>query len=216
MDDSIKILVIDDHPSYLEGVSLLLRLIMPNSTILTAKDGSNARALLRLHVDIDWILLDLNLPDCSGVELVRYLNDNKTLAHIVVISGEDDPGTIDEILNYGVSGFLTKDFDSQVLTQCINTIENDGVYLAPKHKQMLNNYRSGWLKEKQLIEEVITSRQLQTLLLIAKGYSNHEIADQLGITESTIKKHVSLLIAIFESDNRTHCVAEARRLKFVD
>lgn len=216
LDNSMKFLVIDDHPSYLEGVSLLLRSIMPDAIIITAKDGADAREKLKQHVDIDWILLDINLPDCSGVDLIHYFRKLKVLANIVVITAEDDPGVIDEVLKYCTNGFLTKDFDSRTLLECISAIENDMVYLSPKHTQMLTNYRSGWLRKRTEIEDQLSSRQQQTLLLIAEGFNNLEIADQLGIEECTIKKHVSSLMTLFAANNRTHCVAKARRLGLVD
>jgi len=72
------------------------------------------------------------------------------------------------------------------------------------------------LKEKQLIEESISNRQKQILLMLVKGYNNKEIAQNLGISESTANTQVSSLISIFKADNRTHCVAEARRMKIVN
>ena len=67
-----------------------------------------------------------------------------------------------------------------------------------------------------MIEETISERQRQTLLLVVKGYSNKEIAESLGISENTVKTHVSSLISLFDTDNRTHCAAEARRLRIVE
>ena len=215
MNEDIKVLVIDDHPSFVEGVSLILQSIIPDATILTALNGSAARNLLKQQPDIDWILLDINLPDCSGLELITHFRKIKLIANIVIITGADDPDIINQALTLHVNGFLTKDFDSKTLSECINAIEHDRVFLTNKHASELKNYRESLLKEKQSIEQIISQRQRQTLVMIAKGYSNAEIAKSLDISESTVKTHVSSLISLFEADNRTHCVAEARRLKVV-
>ena len=214
--EPLNILIIDDHPSYLEGVSLLLQSIMPRAQIVRSLTGAEAKELLIKRTDFDWILLDINLPDCSGIDLIRHFNDIKLLAHIVVITSDDDPAIMDLALTLHVSGFLTKDFDFNVLSQCVAAIENNNIFLLPKHAQQLKSYRENSLREKQLIQQTMSQRQQQALLLLAKGCSNLEIANLMSISESTVKTHVSCLIALFEADNRTHCVIEARRLNFVD
>lgn len=216
MNEPIKILIIDDHPAYLQGVTSLLQPIIPSAIITTALNGADTLKLLKQHPDTDWVFLDITLPDCSGLELLEQFKANKLLANIVVISADNDPNIIDQAFKLHVNGFLTKDFDSKVLLDCIRTIEDDRIYLIPEHAYQLKSYRNSVLQEKKLIEKNITERLTHTLVLIAKGYSNREIANSMGISESTVKKHTSSLIALFEADNRTHCVGEARRLNFID
>ncbi len=211
-----KILVIDDHPSFIEGISLLLQSIIPNATIINALNGAEALALANKKPDIDWIFLDINLPDTSGISLIEHFENKKILANIVVMTSENNPDLIDQVLKRHVSGYLTKDFNRKILHECISVIEDGGVFLLPEHTRQLKNFRESLLKEKQLIEQSISDRQKQTLLMLVKGYSNKEIAQNLCISESTVKTHVSSLISLFEADNRTHCVAEARRLQILD
>ena len=216
MDESIKILITDDHPSYLEGVTSILHSIIPKATILTALNGADTLTHLRQNPDIDWILLDINLPDCSGIELLQQFKKLKTIANIIVITADNSPDLIDQALNHHVNGFLTKDFNHQILSDCFHHIENDLIFLTAEHSRQLKNYRESILLEKKQIVEHLSERLKQTLLMIAKGYSNQEISISLGISGSTVKKHVGSLITLFEADNRTHCVAEARRLKFLN
>ncbi len=215
MTDLVKVLIIDDHPTFLEGFSLIIKNTIPDSTILNALNGKEALSLLEKQTDIDWIFLDVNLPDINGIKLIARFNDNKVTANIVIVSSADKPQMIDQILKHHASGFLTKDFDRHLLAQCIDTIEQGGIFLTKRHSQQLNNYRDSVLKEKNTIKNKMSLRQQQILLLVAKGYSNQEIATSLNLSESTIKTHVSTLIALFDSDNRTHCAAEARRLDFI-
>jgi len=211
-----KILIIDDHPSFIEGVSLLLHSIFPNATLSNALDGADALTLINNQPDIDWIFLDINLPDISGIKLIEHFERNKVPANIVIMTSESNPDIIDQVLKRHVSGYLTKDFNREILHNCTKAIENGDVFLTPEHTRQLKNFRESLLKEKQLIEEFISDRQKQTLLMLVKGYSNKEIAQNLSISESTVKTHVSSLISLFEADNRTHCVAEARRLQIIE
>lgn len=216
MNETTKILIVDDHPSYLKGVSSILDSILPSATISTALNGVECLSILRQHPDTDWILLDINLPDCSGIELLEQFKKLRIIANIIVITADNSPDLIDHALNHHVNGFLTKDFNHQILSDCFNSIENDRLFLTDEHALQLKNYRESNLLEKKQIEEHLSERHQQILMMIAKGYNNHEIANSLGISESTVKKHVSSVMALFEADNRTHCVAEARRLKLLN
>jgi len=216
MNIHTKILVADDHPSYVEGVSLLLQSFLPKPLIITALNGTEVLSQLKQNIDVEWILLDMNLPDYSGIELLKRFNKTKLIAHVIVVTAENNPDIIDQVLKLHANGFLTKNFDRKLLEKCFHTIENDTIFLTPEHARQLNDYRESILLEKEHIEESMSGRHIQTLTLIAKGYSNSEIATSLCISESTVKKHSSALLDIFEADNRTHCVAEARRLKFID
>lgn len=210
--EATKVLIVDDHPAFIEGLSVVLHSIIPSVRVLSALTGAEAFDLLAQHVDIDYVLLDLHLPDQSGLDMISRFRDDKLLTHIVVITSESRLDMIDQALASHVSGFLTKDFDRNILAECFDTIEKGDVFMVPELALQLKHYRESSSVEKHTIESQLSKRQEQALLLIAKGYSNQEIATVLGISESTVKTHVSSLIALFEADNRTHCVAEARRL----
>lgn len=98
------------------------------------------------------------------------------------------------------------------LVEAIDT----ATFLTAEHSNELNYYRESQMLETQHIKESLSTRQFETLTLLSKGLSNLEIADNMKITESTVKSHVSSLMELFEATNRTHCVSEARRLKLLD
>lgn len=215
MSDFEKILIVDDHPVVLDGITLSLGEVMSDSILLTALSGLDAREIVADHNDIDLIILDVNLPDIDGVELIKIFEKLKLAASIIVLSSDDSPVVIDRALKQHASGFLSKSFSKVELQKCIDTVEHGQVYLSKKHQQQLNLFRVSVLKEKQSIEAKMSERQFQTLQLLANGYSNQEIASSLQIVESTVKSHVYALMGIFDADNRTHCVAEARRLGLI-
>ncbi len=207
-----KFLIVDDHPVVLDGLGLLLRDLNPTSSFFTAFSGREAIDLVNENRDLDWIFMDVKLPDADGIELLSQLETRKITANIVVLSSDSSPSTIDRALQHSASGFLSKSFDRLELKQCIQDIKCGRIYLDAQLQVELNHYRQSVLAERQHIEASLTQRQRQTLFYLAQGYSNREIAGSIKVTESTVKSHVQALMALFEAHNRTHCVAEAMRL----
>ncbi len=209
-----NILVIDDHPVFVDGITSFIRNVLPNSNIVTCVNGDETLKQLHRSIGFDWIFLDINLPDVSGLELLKQFLELKVLANVIVVSSDENPETIHAALELHANGFISKQFNTDVFKKCMQTIERGGVYLDKQQAQSLKNYREGIFIEKKYIQENISERQQEALLMISKGLSNQEIAALMNISESTVKTHISLLMNLFEADNRSHCVAEAKRLGF--
>ncbi len=211
-----QILVVDDHPIFVDGISALLKNIVPNANIVACINGKDALHQLQKPIQFDWVFLDINLPDTTGIDLLKQFLSLKILANVVIVSSDENPETIHQCLELHANGFISKQFNKDIFEQCIQTIERGNVYLEEKQSQLVKNYREGIYVEKTHILKHISERQSEALQMIAKGYSNQEIADMMNVTQSTVKTHISLLMSLFEVDNRSHCVAEARRLGFID
>lgn len=210
-----KILIVDDHPVVLDGLRLLLGDLFTDAEFYMADSGRKVMDVLDQNHDLDWIFMDVNLPDADGIELLMLLKSKKTSANTIVLSSDSSPAIADRALKHGASGFLSKSFDRSELKQCIHSIGKGQIYLETGLRLELTNYRHSVLAEIQHIEARLTRRQRQTLIYLAQGYSNREIAMSFNITESTVKSHVKALMALFEADNRTHCVSEATRLSII-
>lgn len=215
MPNSEKVLIVDDHPIVLDGLRLLLSDVMNGPQVFTACSGSQALNVVENNKDIDWIFLDVNLPDIDGIDLMMSMESKKITANIVVLSSDSSPSVTDRALKHHANGFLSKSFVQSDLVDCIGAIEQGNIFLMPQLQPQLKSYRNSVLLEKQLIEAQISNRQMQTLKLLVTGNSNLEIAKSLGIVESTVKSHIHALMTLFNADNRTHCAAEARRLNIV-
>ena len=215
MGNSARILIVDDHPVVLDGLALILGDLFPGSDIITASDGLSANALVDTYLDFDWIFLDVKLPDVSGVDLLEQFEASKLTAHTVILSSDNDPGVIDSVLKKNASGFLAKSFNRSELLECIAVIESGQNYLGKELAKELAHFRQYTLSEQKRIESRLTERQHETLLLLATGYSNKEIAVSFNIAESSVKSRVKSLMELFGADNRTHCVHEAKRLSII-
>lgn len=205
-------MIVDDHPVVLDGLASALTDLKPQGSIHKAVDGQSADALVSLNRDIDWIFIDFHLPDFNAIELMERFDSMKLTAKTVVMSSDDSPDMIDKVMSMNPSAYLSKSFNRDELQQCIDTVEAGQIYLAPSLRMELTSYRRSILAERQRIMSQLSERRLSTLALIAAGYSNKEIASSFNVAESTIKSRVKSLMVLFEADNRTHCVFEARRL----
>ena len=210
-----KILIVDDHPVVVDGLVLILEQLMPSCTIVTAGSGSSACELVDNHRNADWIFLDVNLPDADGIELLKRFDDMKLTAQTIILSRDCSPQVVDRAIRHRANGFLSKSFDRSELTRCIQVVEAGDIYLAPALQIELKHYQNSVLEDRRRIESALTPRSLQTLSLMEAGYSNKEIASSCNIAESTVKSRVKVLMTLFDADNRTHCVFEAKRLNII-
>ena len=207
-----KILIVDDHPIYLDGLQLIFSDIISNAEFLRASSIKEAKLVIEQHVNIDWVILDQNLPDGSGLKLLKELRDSFLASPIIMVSALDDISLIDECLNAGANGFIGKDSSKDVYAQSLKEIEKGKVFLTANIHKQISYFRQFTQGESKYILSVLTVRQKQILPLLMEGYTNQEIAESIGISLSTVKHHVTGLINNFNCENRTHCAAEARRL----
>ena len=137
------------------------------------------------------------------------------MSNIVMLSSELSIEMIEEMLSLNVNGVLSKAFDKKTFSECFKTVEQGLVFLNPEFKKNVEFYRQGVLRERRSIQESMSERQLDILRLISDGYSNSEIDDKQGLSISTVKTYVGQILQLLNAKNRTHCIAEAQRLKII-
>lgn len=207
-----QILVIDDHPVYSDGIAYMLQSIFPDAVILQAHTGKEALKLAAERIDIDWIFVDYQLPDMNGHQVLSSLNDLMVAAPVVMMSGSDDIALVTEALERGASGFIPKAHGKVTFQECLSVVQAGQTYLPAELKARVDHYRRTVLDARATITGQLSGRRQEVLVLMSEGYTNSEMAKTLGIAEATIKTHVSALLSIFDVDNRSHCIAEARKL----
>ena len=207
------VLVIDDHPIFLDGIVPLISSLFENSIVLVALSGAEAIKVVDVHPEIEWIFLDIKLPDINGLDLLTKFSERKILAPTLIVSGYDDIDLVDTAFEKGISAFLPKSASKNQFKLAIDEIDQNGFYCSSDMNQRLHDYRS---QNKQTLNQIgshLTKRQKEILILIKEGYSNGEIAEVLKISESTVKGHVSVLLTLLDVTNRTQWAAEATRRK---
>lgn len=202
----LNLMVVDDHPLYVEGLMLALTRLTPTDHIQAFTNGIDALEWVLSGKRVDLILLDLNLPDQDGISFLQQIRKRKLPIPIVMLSASEDPADVHASLVAGASGFISKASGSAQIIASINEALA-GNPCVPDFYQASANLTS------TLSEELnITPRQLEVLKLLASGMPNKRICTTLGLTEHTVKSHLKALFSALEVHNRTECVNVAMRL----
>ena len=198
--DRIRLLVADDHPMLREGLVAVLGTQPDFEVVGEAADGEEVVRLAG-DLDPDVILLDLEMPGTDGVEALERLRDAGARAHTLVFTAYDTDQRILGSLRAGARGYLLKGASRQEIFGAIRTIHAGGSLLEPTVADRLLNRIDG--EEDVPQNRRLTPRELEVLALLARGLKNAEIAEQLFISERTVKFHVGSILAKLEAQNRT-------------
>ncbi len=195
-------MIVDDHALMREGLGQLLAGLYPDLVLLHAANGAQAVAMLLPQRDIDLVLLDYQLPDMTGLDILRQFARVQPTLAVLVISGSANPNLMRQTLSAGARGFVQKTGNTQALVQAIDAVLNDGTYTPPE-LQALVALGNG-------IRTVDLSPRQETVLYgLMDGRSNREIALELNVSEETVKTHVSAILRFFNAENRTQAALAA-------
>jgi len=208
MSDPITILIVDDHEVVRKGVRGYLDTLSEFEVVAEAQSGELAVDLAQKHVP-DVILMDLVLPGMDGVETTRIIKNISPRTQIVVLTSFHDDALVFPALKAGAISYILKDMKMDKLAEAVRKAYRGEVILHPKvAARVLHNIR----KENQADEEIytkLTDREMDVLKLIAKGYSNSQIAEDLVISENTVKGHVSNILSKLHLADRTQAAVYA-------
>lgn len=198
---TLKVLVIEDHELYREGLELLLKEVIPGVQLVAAADFPSARLALANHADIALILLDIQIPGTTGLEGLEAIKNAYPALPLVVVSSVNHYASIQQMLNLGADGFIAKSCSKATMLKALQDVLNGEKVIVGE----------------QAAADVLSlsPRQVTILELMALGLSNKEIAAQLHISPATVREYVSDLLLIFSCENRTQTVLKARSLGFI-
>jgi len=196
----INVLIADDHPLIREGLSKILSLDEDIKIIGEAKDGREAvKMTMKTHPDV--VLMDINMPHMNGIEAARVIKSELPHVGIIALTIHDDQEYIDEMIESGVSGFLLKDVEPEILVKSVRDVSRGKSLFKEDFSGNKNSDRKVYLKKDGL--ENLTRRELDVLHLIAKGMCNKDIAETLFISEKTVKNHLTNIFKKISVDDRT-------------
>ena len=204
----MKILLIDDHALFRSGLKFLLSDL--DETLVFGEARSVTDTEQHVGSVFDLILLDWNLPGISGSAGLQALRERFSGTTIVVLSGEEDPALVRQAIDLGASGFIPKASMPAVLISALRLILAGGIYLPAqllmRRQQNLSNRDNPASAAELKLSEQLTGRQFDALMLAVKGKSNKQIARELGVSEGTIKQHLSTAFRLLGVSNRTEAV----------
>ena len=201
MKQKIKILIADDHAIVRIGLSALLKTEPDLSVVGVAKDGEEAIAeALRLKPDL--IIMDLMMPKKNGVEATAAIHERLPDAKIVILTTFAASDGIKHALDAGATGAVMKTAEDAELVSIIRTVAAGGTVISNEIQQLLT--------EDPPAEE-LTPRQLEILESVTRGFTNADIAKQLGLREQSVKEHISAILVKIGAANRSEAVAITMR-----
>ncbi|MFT6465895.1 response regulator [Halopseudomonas sp.] len=201
-----RLLLIDDHQIYLDGLSLTLQNLCQDVRLDHAHNANEAEQNASEHA-YDLILLDLQLPDSSGLALLQKLRKIDALVPIAILTASNSASDLDAAMQLGASGFISKTADGNTLL--------DAVMRLLFGEQVVIGNGMPTDRQASARELGVTPRQLEILDLLSEGLPNKVICQRLNLSEDTVKTHLKALFITFDCHNRTECVGIARKLGLV-
>lgn len=203
----IRVVVVDDHPLYRQALADTVGAAPELDLVGSAGDGPTGLELIRT-LDPEIAILDVRIADCDGPEIARGIEQSGLRTRILFISAYDDGATVHRALSAGGNGFLSKDAGSTEIRRAIVGIMRGELVLAPTAGRQL----TAELRRQRLPESPpLTVREQQMLERIAEGQSVAEMAEELHLSQATVKTHLRSLYAKLEVSERAAAVAAAMR-----
>jgi DNA-binding NarL/FixJ family response regulator len=199
----MKILLVDDHRLLAEALTSLIQTRFEACTVQLA--GSLAQALAVLDDTTGLVLLDLGLPDASGMQALRAIRSQAPQVRLVVLSADDRAETVSQAIELGASGFVSKQADSRALMRALADTLDGGIPLPPA-------VLATWPVELPAAGPELTPRQRDVLRLLLQGHANKLICRALGLSESSVKTHLEAVYRRLGVSTRTQAVVAAARL----
>lgn len=197
----IRILTVDDHPILREGIAAV---IGTQPDMVLAGEASNGREAVERHreLDPDVTLMDIQMPEMDGVDAIRAIRAEAPEARIVVLTTYDGDVQAMRALQAGASGYLLKSMLRKELLDTIRAVHAGRRRISPEVAVSIAEHHD---------DDRLSPREVEVLELIATGHANKSVADELGISEETVKSHVRNILAKLGANDRTHAVTIARR-----
>lgn len=201
----MRMLIVDDHQLFIDGIRHVLNRLAPDAVITEANTSLSAIDILESGESFDLVFIDLVIPGMDGLSILKRLHARGIWYPLVILSGDENVRTIKAALELGALGFIPKSFSSEEMLSALRSILEGELFVPQTISQQLNDLKPRRFRQ----NGNITRRQLQVLELMAEGYTNRQIAATLCLTEHTIKAHVSALFIELNVANRTECVQTA-------
>ncbi len=208
-----KILILDDHPLFADGLGLILSTMGDHIKTDIAKDAFEALGDKPSLLAYDLVLIDLHMPRFNGFGFLTAVKTQQLPIDVAVISGSDKLSDVEKAIRLGAKGFIPKESASQEMIKAVNDLLEGKRYLPLQFDGKVD-----WVlpeQRKPIKANPLTNRQTQVLELMSDGMQNKQIAVVLGVSVSSVKGHVESLFRHLNVNNRTACVKAAQEARII-
>ena len=205
-------IVADDHPLFREALIHAIGNCVEDAEIIEADSLDTLQVVVEANPEADLLLLDLNMPGVSGFSALAYIRSKHESLPTVIVSAMDDPAVIRRAIQHGASGFIPKASAITALEHGIRAVLEGEVWV-PEGIDLQDDRLDSEEAEIASALSSLTPHQFRVLMMLGEGLLNKQIAFQLGVSEATIKAHVTAILRKMRVNNRTQAVLAVERLR---
>ncbi|MFK7792164.1 MAG: response regulator [Devosiaceae bacterium] len=212
MANAHHFIIADDHPLFRDALKTIVGSRFENARISEAGDIDAVTAQLQSDADVDLVLLDLNMPGVRGFSGLMYLRAQYPGVPVCIVSATEDQAIIRRALDFGAAGFMPKSLGVDDITAGIEAIL-DGDIWTPADLDLANAPDDDEAAALAKRLSSLTPQQVRVLMMLSQGLLNKQIAYELGVSEATVKAHVSAILQKLNVESRTQAVIAASRIE---
>ena len=206
-----RLVIADDHPLFRGALREAVTGLFERVDIAEAGTFNEVAELLERASDVDLVLLDLTMPGVRGFSSLMYLRAQYPGVPVIVVSANDDPAAIRRCMEFGASGFIPKTLGVEAMRGAIQRILSGGVWTPPDVD--LTTGSDAETAALMARMATLTPQQVRVLMMLSEGLLNKQIAYQLGVSEATVKAHVSAILQKLGVESRTQAVIAAAKIE---
>lgn len=206
----MKLLIVDDHAILREGLAAMLRQVGPDTEVLQAGESAEGLRMAEQHADLDAVFLDLEMPGSGGMSAIPEFGKRRPELPVIVLSSSEDPRDVRRALALGALGYIPKSSPPRTLLSALQLVLSGNIYVPPLMLAPAAAAPRSTGVDAARPGASLTERQLEVLRLLGKGLSNKEIGRDLGLSEKTVKAHVTAIFKTLNVVNRTQAASAAR------
>ncbi len=207
--EPLRLLIADDHPLFRKGLRTLLG-VVPDFLLVGEAETGTAAIAQSLALQPDVVLMDLQMPDGSGIDATRQIVAASPTTKILVVTLFEDDDSVFAALRAGARGYLLKDTDEDEMIRAIRAVANGEAIFGPAVASRVLAYFAAGRREAPQLFPTLTEREREILRLLARGQSNPTIANELFLSPKTVANHVSNIFGKLQVADRAEAIIRAR------
>ena len=212
MSNTTTLIVADDHPLFRAALREAVSHVLPETQIIEAGSVAAVEQAAQIHPDADLILLDLYMPDARGFSALAHLRAQYPSIPVAIISAAESASIVRRAMDFGASGFIPKSASIELIGVMLRALLSGELAVPPEYLDAEPNAAEDEVRDLARRLDKLTPQQLRVLLQLADGSSNKLIAQDLGVSEATIKAHVTVILRKLQLERRTQAALLAQRL----
>lgn len=206
----MDILIADDHPLFRDALKRAVARVLPDARLVEADSVTRLLEITASHPDADLLLLDLNMPGAQGFNALVHIRGQYPQLPVVVVSAREEAATMHRAIGYGASGFIPKSASLDVIAEALEQVMEGQVWLPAD----VDAESAEPVREDDLAERIaeLTPQQFRVLTMLGEGLLNKQIAWEMGVSEATVKAHMTAVMRKLGASNRTQVLVLTRQL----